>query len=78
MQKLLRKARKGARMIYMPGNHDEFLRDYYGSHFGGIEVVEDAIQSAADGRRYLRHPRRPVRRGDPACALARAARQPGL
>ena len=39
VQKLLRKARKGARMIYLPGNHDEFLRDYYGTHFGGIEVA---------------------------------------
>jgi hypothetical protein len=31
VQKLLRKARKGARLIYVPGNHDEFLRDYYGT-----------------------------------------------
>jgi UDP-2,3-diacylglucosamine pyrophosphatase LpxH len=53
VQKLLRKARKGARMIYIPGNHDEFLREYYGSHFGGIEVVEDAIHVTAGGRRYL-------------------------
>jgi UDP-2,3-diacylglucosamine pyrophosphatase LpxH len=53
VQKLLRKARKGARVVYVPGNHDEFLRDYYGTHFGGIEVVETAIHDAADGRRYL-------------------------
>jgi UDP-2,3-diacylglucosamine pyrophosphatase LpxH len=53
VQKLLRKTRKGARMIYVPGNHDEFLRDYYGSHFGGIEVAETAIHEAADGKRYL-------------------------
>jgi UDP-2,3-diacylglucosamine pyrophosphatase LpxH len=53
VQKLLRKARKGARMIYIPGNHDEFLRDYYGTHFGGIEVVENAIYQAANGQRYL-------------------------
>lgn len=53
VQKLLRKARKGARIIYLPGNHDEFLRDYYGTHFGGIEVMERAIHQAADGRRYL-------------------------
>jgi UDP-2,3-diacylglucosamine pyrophosphatase LpxH len=53
VQKLLRKARKGSRIIYLPGNHDEFLRDYYGTHFGGIEVVETAIHGAADGRRYL-------------------------
>jgi len=53
VQKFLRKARKGARIIYIPGNHDEFLRDYYGTHFGGIEVAESVIHTAADGRRYL-------------------------
>jgi UDP-2,3-diacylglucosamine pyrophosphatase LpxH len=53
VQKLLRKARKGTRLLYIPGNHDEFLRDYYGTHFGGIEVLEDAIHVGADGRRYL-------------------------
>jgi UDP-2,3-diacylglucosamine pyrophosphatase LpxH len=53
VQKLLRKGRQGSRLIYIPGNHDEFLRSYYGSHFGGIEVAETAIHEAADGRRYL-------------------------
>jgi UDP-2,3-diacylglucosamine pyrophosphatase LpxH len=53
VQKLLRQARKGVRIVYLPGNHDEFLRDYYGTHFGGIEVVETAIHDGADGRRYL-------------------------
>ena len=53
VQKLLRQARKGARLIYVPGNHDEFLRGYYGTHFGGIEVMEHAIHIAADGKRYL-------------------------
>lgn len=53
VQKLLRKARKGAKIIYLPGNHDEFLRGYYGTHFGGIVVQERAIHVAADGKRYL-------------------------
>ena len=53
VQKLLRQARKGARLIYIPGNHDEFLRGYYGTHFGGIEVVENTIHKGVDGRRYL-------------------------
>ena len=47
-----RRARAPA-SIYVPGNHDEFLRDYYGTHFGGIEVCERAIHDGADGRRYL-------------------------
>lgn len=53
VQKLLRKARKDTRIVYIPGNHDEVLRDYYGTHFGGIEVMESAIHAGADGRRYL-------------------------
>ena len=53
VQKLLRKARKGTRVVYVPGNHDEFLRGYYGTHFGGIEVSETAIHESARGRRYL-------------------------
>ena len=36
LQKLLRKVRKGARMVFLPGNHDEGLRAYCGSQFGGI------------------------------------------
>ena len=35
------------------GNHDEVLRGFYGTHFGGIEVCETAIHQAADGKRYL-------------------------
>ena len=53
VQKLLRKARKGARVVYIPGNHDEFLRDYLGTHFGGVEVMDRCVHEAADGRRFL-------------------------
>src|SRR5262245_12101654 len=53
LQILLRAARRGVRIVYIPGNHDAFLRDFYGTHFGGVEVVESAVHVAADGRRYL-------------------------
>jgi UDP-2,3-diacylglucosamine pyrophosphatase LpxH len=53
VQKLLRKARKGSRIVYLPGNHDEFLRDFVGNAFGGITVAERAVHAAADGKRYL-------------------------
>jgi UDP-2,3-diacylglucosamine pyrophosphatase LpxH len=53
VQKMLRKARKGTRIIYIPGNHDEFLRDYCGDNFGGIEIAEEAICELTDGRRAL-------------------------
>lgn len=50
VQKLLRKARKGTRIILVPGNHDEFARKYLGHNFGGIDVVGDHIHELADGR----------------------------
>ena len=53
VQKLLRKVRKNGRIIYIPGNHDEFLKSYLGVHFGGVEVVESTIHVGVDGRRYL-------------------------
>ncbi len=53
VQKLLRKGRKGTRLIYVPGNHDEFLREYTGRHFGGLEVVQDIVHVTADGKRLL-------------------------
>ncbi|MGF1593899.1 MAG: UDP-2,3-diacylglucosamine diphosphatase [Kiloniellaceae bacterium] len=53
VQKLLRKVRKGMRLVYVPGNHDEVLRGYPGMHFGGVEVRKEAIHETADGRRLL-------------------------
>lgn len=50
VQKLLRKARKGTRVIFVPGNHDEFARKYLGHSFGGVEVVDEHIHPLADGR----------------------------
>ena len=51
IQKLLRKARKGTRVVFVPGNHDEFARRYLQHNFGGIEVAEDWVHVTADGRR---------------------------
>ena len=68
VQKLLRKVRRGARMVYIPGNHDEFARDYAGHSFGGVEVMESAIHLAADGRRLL------VIHGDQFDVIVRHAR----
>ena len=53
VQKLLRKARKGTHVVYVPGNHDEPLRDYTEMQFGGVTVVEEAIHTTADGKRLL-------------------------
>lgn len=51
VQKLLRKARKGCRVVFIPGNHDEFARRYVHHSFGGIEVARDWVHRTADGRR---------------------------
>lgn len=53
VQKLLRKVRKGSRLIYIAGNHDEFLRPFQGVHFGGVVVADRDVHVAADGRTYL-------------------------
>jgi UDP-2,3-diacylglucosamine pyrophosphatase LpxH len=51
VQEILRKADAGTRVIYIPGNHDEFLRRYYGRKLAGIEIRAEAIHETADGRR---------------------------
>jgi UDP-2,3-diacylglucosamine pyrophosphatase LpxH len=52
IQKILRKARKGTRVIYIPGNHDELVADFYGG-YGNIDIQKHAIHLLADGRRML-------------------------
>ncbi len=51
IQKLLRTARKGTRVIFIPGNHDEFARKYLHHNFGGIDVADEWIHEAADGQK---------------------------
>jgi UDP-2,3-diacylglucosamine pyrophosphatase LpxH len=51
LQKLLRRARKGCRVIYVPGNHDEFARLFVGHAFGGVDVVHEAVHVTAKGQR---------------------------
>lgn len=50
VQKLLRRARKGCRVVFIAGNHDEFARAYVGHQFGGITVQQDAVHITADGK----------------------------
>ncbi len=49
VQKLLRRARKGCRVVFVPGNHDEFARGFIGHSFGGIEVVKETVHTTAKG-----------------------------
>lgn len=68
VQKLLRKARKGADVTYVPGNHDDFARQFLGLRFGGITVRPRAIHTTADGRQLL------VLHGDEFDGVVRHAR----
>jgi len=52
IQKILRKGRKGTEIIYVPGNHDEFLSGFLGS-YASVTLQKNAIHLTADGRRIL-------------------------
>src|SRR5437879_3720489 len=52
IQKILRKARKGTHVIYVPGNHDELVADFCGM-YGNIEIKQRAIHVTASGERIL-------------------------
>lgn len=53
VQKLLRRARHGERVVLIPGNHDEALREYVNTVFGDIELLHEHVHQMADGRRFL-------------------------
>ncbi len=52
VQKILRKARKGTKVTYIAGNHDEALRQFIGIAFGDIEIKEEAVHHTLDGREF--------------------------
>ncbi len=53
LQALMEKARKGTRLVYLPGNHDEFVRAHVGTRSEHLEFAESIVHEAADGRRFL-------------------------
>ncbi|WP_126447558.1 UDP-2,3-diacylglucosamine diphosphatase [Sulfuricystis multivorans] len=53
VQKLLRRARHGEKVMLIPGNHDEALREYVGARFGDIQLAAEHVHETADGRRLL-------------------------
>jgi UDP-2,3-diacylglucosamine pyrophosphatase LpxH len=52
IQKLLRKARKGTRILFVPGNHDAAARAYAGLSLGGIRIEPEVVHRTADGKRF--------------------------
>lgn len=53
VRRLLAIADSGTRVIYVPGNHDDFLRHFCGQTLAGIELKPKAIHTTADGRRFV-------------------------
>ncbi len=51
--RILKRAKRGTRIIYIPGNHDEMFRQFSGLNFGGIEIRRAAFHDTADGRRLM-------------------------
>jgi len=53
VQKVLRRARHGEKVFFIPGNHDEALREHVDISFGEIRIVPEWLHTTADGKRYL-------------------------
>lgn len=53
IRRILKMARKGVAVTYIPGNHDDALRQYAGLDFGGVRLAMRAIHRTADGRSLL-------------------------
>lgn len=53
VRRVMKRAKHGTRVVYVPGNHDEMFRQFAGTSFGGVEIRRKAIHVTADGRRLL-------------------------
>ncbi len=51
--RIMKRAKRGTRVIYIPGNHDEMFRQFSGISFGGVEIKRKALHETADGRKLL-------------------------
>jgi|TARA_Y100000296_G_scaffold87349_1_gene132499 UDP-2,3-diacylglucosamine pyrophosphatase LpxH len=51
--RILKRAKRGTRIVYIPGNHDEMFRQFSGLNFGGVEIRRAAFHETADGRRLM-------------------------
>lgn len=53
VRRIMKRAKHGTDVIYIPGNHDEMFRQFVGANFGGVQIRRKAIHRTADGRRLL-------------------------
>ena len=53
VRRIMKRAKRGTEVIYIPGNHDEMFRQFAGTNFGGVEIRREATHVTADGRKLL-------------------------
>ena len=53
MRAVLEHAERGARVTYIPGNHDEMFREWLGLEIAGVKLMREAVHEGADGRKFL-------------------------
>ena len=53
VRRIMKRAKRNSRVVYIPGNHDEMFRQFSGMNFGGVEIRRSAVHETADGRRLL-------------------------
>ncbi len=53
LRTILGKAKRGTKVIYVPGNHDEVFRDFDGAVFGNLEIHREYVHQTATGKRLL-------------------------
>jgi len=53
IKKFFKLANHETNVIYIPGNHDENLRDYIGSNFNNVQIKEEDIYTSINGKKIL-------------------------
>jgi len=53
VRRILELAAQGTRVVYVPGNHDDTVRQLSGGSFGNVEIHREYLHETADGRRFL-------------------------
>ena len=53
VQFFLKQSKQCVNVIYVTGNHDEFLREYIGTEMGNIKLVNECIHHGENGKKYL-------------------------
>lgn len=53
LTRMMKMEQAGTEVFLLPGNHDEFLRNYLGMSFGNVKIIDDIVHMTLDGRRFL-------------------------